>query len=68
MKITLKTILLYKKKVLRENHVNRESKSLDLTIELYIYYGGHEAPRSCNTTVYLSVSTHCTIYRGTTSV
>ena len=39
--------------MLRENHVNRESKSLDLTIWLFRFYE-HEAPSSCNTTVYLS--------------
>ena len=41
--------------MLIENHVNRESKSLDLTIELYRCYYEHEYPRSCNATVYLSV-------------
>ena len=30
--ITLKTVLLKKKTVLRENHINRESKSLEITI------------------------------------
>ena len=36
--------------------INRRSKSLQLTIDLYRYYDEHDAPRSCNTTVYLSVS------------
>ena len=40
--------------VLRENHVNRESESLDLTIYFYICYDEHESPSSCNNTVYLS--------------
>ena len=39
--------------VLIENHLNRESKSLELTIYLYICYYEHEAPH-CNNTVYLS--------------
>ena len=30
--ITLKTVLFYKKTVLRENHANIESKSLELTV------------------------------------
>ena len=34
--------------------INRESKSLELTIYLYSCYDEHGAPRSCNTTVYLS--------------
>ena len=50
---TLKTVLLYKDAVLRENHLNRESKSLYLTIQLYICYK-HESPSSCITTAYLS--------------
>ena len=50
--ITLKTVLFQKKVVLIENHVNRESKNLDLTIQLYRCYE-NEAPRSCNTTIYL---------------
>ena len=45
--------MFLKKTVLRENRVNREIKSLELTISLYIYYE-YEAPSSCNTTVYLS--------------
>ena len=43
------------KTVLRDNHVNIESKSLELTIYLYIC-SEREAPISCKTTVYLSVS------------
>ena len=50
---TLKTVLFYKKTVLIENHVHRKSKSCKLTIYLYRYYE-HEAPISCNTTIYLS--------------
>ena len=42
------------KTVLRENHLNRESKSLDLTIYLYRCYNGHKSPRIYNTTIYLS--------------
>ena len=48
--------------VLNENSVglkpciNRESNSLELTIQVYSWYNEHEAPRSCNTTVYLSES------------
>ena len=34
--------------------INRESKSLDLTIQLYRFYDEHEDPSSCNTVVYLS--------------
>ena len=34
--------------------INRESKSLELKIKLDIFYGEHEYPISCNTTVYLS--------------
>ena len=64
MKITLK-IFSYKRKqccykweiVLRENHVNRESKSLELTIYLYRCYE-HESPSSFTTTVYLSWLLH----------
>ena len=46
--------------VLNENSVegkpciNIESDSLELTIMLYMCYDKHEAPNSCNTTVYLS--------------
>ena len=42
----------------RENHVNRESKSLELKIYLYICYDEHEAPISCNNNVYLSWLLH----------
>ena len=35
--------------------IDRESKSLELTIQLYSCYEKHEAPSSCNTTVYLSL-------------
>ena len=47
--------------VLNENSVegkpciNRESKSLEITIKLYSCYDEHEIPSSCNTPVYLSV-------------
>ena len=64
MKITSKTVYSRKKccsewrTVLKENHVNIESKSLDRTIELYLCYDEHEAPSSCNTTVYLSWLLH----------
>ena len=34
--------------------INREIKSLEFTIYLYRCYDYHEAPSSCNTTVYLS--------------
>ena len=34
--------------------INREIKILDITIYLYLSFDEHEAPRSCNTTVYLS--------------
>ena len=34
--------------------INRESKSLELAILLYIFYDEHEASSSCNNTVYLS--------------
>ena len=46
--------------VLNENGVegkpciNRESKILELTIQLYRYYDEYEAPSSCNTIIYLS--------------
>ena len=42
--------------MLIKNHLNRESKSLDLTISLYRCYDGHKALSSCNTTIYLSGS------------
>ena len=34
--------------------MNREIKSLELTIQLYSFYDKHEVPSNCNTTVYLS--------------
>ena len=34
--------------------INREYKSLQLIIWLYLCYDEHEALRSCNTTVYVS--------------
>ena len=37
-----------------ENNLNRKSKILELTIYLYRCYYEHEAPRSYNSTVYLS--------------
>ena len=40
-------------KVLKENHVNREINSLEITIQLYICYE-HEDPKICNTNLYLS--------------
>ena len=43
--------------MLRENHVNRESKSLDIIICLYRLYE-HESPSICNTTAYLSWLLH----------
>ena len=46
------------KAVLIENHVNRESKSLELTIQLYHCYDEIEAPRIFNTAVYLSWLLH----------
>ena len=44
--------MFQKKTVLRENNVNIEIKSLDITVQLYIFYE-HETPISCKTTVYL---------------
>ena len=38
--------------------INRESKRLELTIQLYLCYDKHEAPRSCNTTIELSWLLH----------
>ena len=35
--------------------INIESKSLEFTIYLYLCYGEHEAPSTCNITVYLSL-------------
>ena len=55
--ITLKTALLYKKTVLRENHVNRKCKIIEITIYLYRCYE-HESPTRCNTNVYLSWLLH----------
>ena len=54
---TLENLLLKKETVLRKNHVNRESKTLDLTIKLYRSYE-HKYPSSCNTTIYLSWLLH----------
>ena len=42
--------------------INIESKSLELIIQLYICYDEHEAPISCNTTVYLSWLLHSEDY------
>ena len=60
MKVALKTVCSRKeqccskwKTVLRENHENRKSGSLELTIQLYICYDQREAPISFNTKVYL---------------
>ena len=47
-------------KVLWENHVNRESEIIELTIYLYMCYNEHEDSSSCSTTVYLS-NTHIQI-------
>ena len=49
--------MFYKKKVLRENHVNRESTSLEFSIQIYICYE-HESLQIFNTTVYLSRLLH----------
>ena len=57
-KRTFKNVCSKLKTVLRENHVNRESKSLDITIQLYICYDEHADPSSCNTTIYLSWLLH----------
>ena len=43
--------------MIRVNHLNRESKSLDITNYLYRCYE-HEAPISFNATVYLSWLLH----------
>ena len=34
--------------------INKESKTLEITIYLYLCYDEHEAPSSYNTTIYLS--------------
>ena len=39
--------------------INREIKSLELTIYLYLCYDEHESLSSCNTTFYLSLSVVC---------
>ena len=36
-----------------KKHANRESKILDLTIQLFRCYDEHEYPISCDTNVYL---------------
>ena len=46
--------VLNKNSVEGKQCINRESKSLEIIIKLYICYDEHEAPISCNTTVYLS--------------
>ena len=51
--IKLKTVFVLEETVLIEKHVNTVSKSLELKKELYRCYE-HEAPSSCNNTVYLS--------------
>ena len=53
---TFETVPFQKKTLLRKKRVNRESKILEITIELYRFYE-HEARSSCNTTNYLS--RHC---------
>ena len=50
--------------MLRENHENIESKSLELTIQLYICYDEKEAPGSCNKTIYLSWFFHSEDFLG----
>ena len=49
-----KNVVLNEKSVEGKPCTNRESKRLNLTIQLYSCYDEHEAPRSYNTTVYLS--------------
>ena len=48
-------VFLNEKSVERKPYINRESKCDDLTIKLYSCYDKHEAPSSCNTTLYLSL-------------
>ena len=50
-KIILRTVI--EENSVKRNHVNRESKSLDLTIYLNRCCE-HEAPSRCNTTVYFA--------------
>ena len=38
--------------------INRESKILEITVQLYSWYYEHEATSSCNTAVYLSAIVH----------
>ena len=61
--ITLKTALFQKKTVLRENHLKRESRSLNITIQLYRFYK-HESPGSGTTTIYLSSLLHLKYVKG----
>ena len=56
-------VVLNENSVERKPCINRESKSLELTIQLYSWYGEHEAPSICNTTVYIS---NCNIPLSTT--
>ena len=51
-------VFLNEKSIKGKPCINRESKSLELTIWLYRCYDEHEAPSSCNTTVYLSWLLH----------
>ena len=54
-----KNVVLNENRVEGKPCINIESKSLELTIYLYSCYDEHEAPRSCNTDVYLStIITH----------
>ena len=65
---TLKTILFHKKIELREKHVNRKSKSLEIKTDLYRCYE-YEAPISCNTNLLLSQLIWCclVIYQNCTT-
>ena len=49
-----KHVVLNKNSVEGKPFINRESKSLELTIYLYIFYDEHEAISSCYATLYLS--------------
>ena len=51
-------VVLNKNNVEGEICINSESNRLEITIWLYRCYGEHEAPRSCNTTFYLSIPIH----------
>ena len=49
-------VVLNENCVERKPYINRKSKSLEITIQLYSCYDENEAPSSCNTTVYLLFS------------